>query len=70
MSDRRTYCAAAARAIRELDLCSFSAPEDGQDALDWKDARRLLHRILNRNGYELAATGSRRIKRRSTDRGR
>lgn len=68
MSDRRTYCAAAARAIRELDKCSFGAPEDGQDALDWKEARRLLCQILDRNGYELAATGSRRLKRPSTDR--
>ncbi len=68
MSNRRTYCAAAARAIRELDRCSFGAPEDGQDASDWKEARRLLHRIMNRNGYELAATGSGRIKRRSIDR--
>lgn len=67
MSDRRTYCAAAGRAIRELDGCSFGAPEDGQDALDWKEARRLLLQILDRNGYELAATGSTLIKRRSTD---
>lgn len=67
MSDRRTYCAAAARAIRALDRCSFGAPEDGQDALDWRDARRLLLQILDRNGYELSATGSRRIVRRSID---
>lgn len=66
VSNRRNYCAAAARAIRELDRCSLGAPEDGQDALDWKDARRLLLQILDRNGYELAATGSGRIKRRST----
>jgi hypothetical protein len=68
MSNRRTYCAAAARAIRELDRCSFGAPADGQDEVNWREARRLLLQILDRNGYELAATGSRRIKRRSTDR--
>lgn len=68
MSNRRTYCAAAARAIRELDRCSFGAPADGQDEVDWKEARRLLLQILDRNRYELAATGSGLIKRRSTDR--
>ncbi len=68
MSNRRTYCAAAARAIRELDRCSFGAPEDGQDDVDWKEARRLLCQVLDRNGYELTATGSKRITRRSTDR--
>jgi len=68
MSDLLTYCAAAARAIRELDKCSFGAPEDGQDELDWREARRLLLQILDRNGYELSSTGSGLIKRRSTDR--
>jgi hypothetical protein len=63
MSVPRFYCVAAARAIRELDKCSFGAPDTGQDELDWKDARRLLYRILDRNGYELWATEGGRLKK-------
>jgi hypothetical protein len=65
MSIPRIYCSAAARAIRELDKCAFGAPDTGQDELDWKEARRLLYRILDRNGYELSAKGSGRLKKRA-----
>lgn len=65
MSVPRTYCSAAAQAIRELDQCSFGAPDTGRDKRDWQKARELLYAILDRNGYELAATGSRRIKKRN-----
>ena len=68
MSIPRFYCAAAARAIRELDKCSFGAPDTGQDELDWQKARRLLYRILDRNGCELSATAGRRLKKRSVGR--
>jgi hypothetical protein len=57
MSDRRTYCAAAARAIREIDRCSLGAPEDGRDEKDWRKARLLLWGILERNGYDLSING-------------
>lgn len=62
MSVPRFYCAAAARAIRELDRCSLGAPDTGQDKDDWQEARRLLFGILGRNGYEVSATG--RLRRR------
>ena len=65
MSDPRTYCAAAARAIWEMDRCSFGSPEGGQDRLDWQKVRGLLYSILERNGYELSAPGSRRLKKRN-----
>lgn len=65
MSIPRIYCVAAAQAIRELDKCSFGAPETGQDEQDWKEARRLLYRILDRNGYELSADECRRLKKRA-----
>ena len=65
MSLPRFYCMAAARAIRELDRCSFGAPDTGQDQQDWKEARRLLWKILERNGYELSATGYGRLKKRN-----
>jgi hypothetical protein len=61
----RFYCAAAARAIREMDQCSFGAPDTGQDELDWKEVRRLLYGILDRNGYELSATEGGRLKKRN-----
>ena len=57
MTVARIYCAAAGRAIRELDRCSFGSPETGQDKQDWNEARRRLYAILERNGYELAASG-------------
>lgn len=62
MSVPRIYCAAAARAIRELDRCSLGAPESGRDRSDWQEARRLLYRILDRNGYDLSAFG--RLRKR------
>ena len=65
MSIPRFYCLAAARAIREMDRCSFGAPDTGQDEADWKEARRLLHRILDRNGFELSATEGGRLKKRN-----
>jgi len=65
MSIPRFYCAAAARAIRKMDRCSFGAPDTGQDEADWKEARRLLYRILGRNGYELSAMESGRLKKRN-----
>jgi hypothetical protein len=65
MSDPRKYCPAAARAIRELDKCSFGAPDTGQDQADWQKARALLWQILDRNGYELSATGGRPLKKRN-----
>jgi hypothetical protein len=57
MSVPRIYCAAAARAIRELDRCSLGAPNSGQDKDDWQTARRLLFALLDRNSYELSAAG-------------
>lgn len=62
MSTPSIYCAAVARAIRALDRCSLGAPETGQDKTDWQKARRLLYGILDRNGYELSASG--RLRRR------
>jgi len=48
-----------------MDRCSFGAPDTGQDEADWKEARRLLYRILGRNGYELSAMESGRLKKRN-----
>jgi hypothetical protein len=62
MTALRSYCVAATRAIRELDHCSFGASDTGQDQPDWGEARRLLHRILESNGYELPATKGGRIE--------
>lgn len=67
MTDARTYCSAAARAIYELDRCSLGAPETGQDKADWHRARSLLLAVLDRNGYDLA-TGSNRIRKRPVGR--
>lgn len=55
---------AVARAIAELDQYSFRGPRTGQDKQDWDEARRLLFGILDRNGYEIAEYGSRRIRKR------
>ncbi len=62
MSVPHIYCAAAARAIRELDQCSLGAPDVGQDKTDWQEARRLLYCILDGNRYELSASG--RLRKR------
>ena len=64
MNSPRTYCAAVARAIGQLDQWSLRGPESGQDKRDWDEARRLLIGILDRNGYELAG---KRIKRRNKE---
>ena len=64
MTFPRTYCAAVARAIYELDQCSLRGPQTGQDKHDWDEARRLLVGILDRNGYELALSGKRIRKKR------
>ena len=61
----RFYCAAAARAIRELDTCSLGTPDTGQDEMDWRKARGLLWEISERNGYELSAMESERLKKRN-----
>lgn len=55
------YCAAIARAIRELDRCCFGGPETEPDKHDWDEARKLLIGILDRNEFELA---DKRIKRK------
>ena len=68
MNDPRIYCPAAARAIRELDRCSFGAPDTSQDKTDWQKARALLWQILERNGYELSTTESGRLKKRNEER--
>ena len=68
MSVPRTYCAAAARAIWELDRCSLRAPDTGQDKRDWDKARGLLYGMPERNGDELSATGGRRLKKRPVER--
>lgn len=68
MTALRSYCAAAARAIRELDRCSFGAPDTGQDKTDWQKARALLWQILERNGSELSAMESGRLRKRSKGR--
>ena len=63
MTSPRTYCAAVARAIGQLDQCSLRGPEAGPDKNDWNEARRLLVGILDRNGFEL--TGTRIRKKRN-----
>lgn len=65
MTGPHSYCPAAARAIRELDKCSFGAPDTGQDKRDWQKARALLWQILDRNGYQLSAVGRGRVKKRN-----
>jgi len=62
----RCYCAAAARAIWELDQCSLRAPQTGDDKRHWHTARKLLCGILERNGFQFAEPGSRRIKKLSS----
>jgi hypothetical protein len=63
MNRPQIYCQAVARAIGQLDQCSFRGPDNGQDKHDWDEARRRLIGILDRNGFELAGQ---RIKRTST----
>lgn len=61
MNSPRTYCAAVARAVNELDQCCLRGPESGQDKLDWDEARKRLIGILDRNNYEVAG---KRIRKR------
>ena len=62
MNPSSIYCAAIARAIRQLDQFSLRGPEEGQDKRDWDEARKRLIGILDRKGFEL--TGKRIRKRK------
>lgn len=66
MATSRKACGAVAKAICELDNESFSKPAEGSaDRDSWDKARELLFNVLSRNGYELCAPGSSRIRKKN-----